>query len=436
MKNMKRNFILAMLLVLILVLSIGLTGCDGTSAVESEKTPESAPEAVVITDKDIKGEVTIWHTYSDSETEVFENEVIPMFEKEFPNITVIPTRMPYDGLKQQVIAGVSGDAAPDLMRMDIIWVPEFAKLGALENITTYSGFSEIKDQVFEGPLQTNFYDGNYYGLPLNTNTKIAIYNKSLLAEVGLTEPPTTIDELIEVSRQLIDKGETWGMGVGGAHTWGMLPYFWSLGGEVTNENFTKASGYLNSPDSIEALDTVAALYAEGVIGPSILGEQPDTWGGMENANYLMIEDGPWYYSIIGEAALENTVSSIMPAGKGGSVSVVGGEDIVMFNTSKNKEAAWIFMKWMLTEEPQIKMASMGLVPTNAAAASSEEVFKTPYIENYIEQLKTAKPRTPNPNWEKMSEIIGLAFETVIRGEQDAKTTLDEAAILCDELLSE
>jgi multiple sugar transport system substrate-binding protein len=35
--------------------------------------------------------------------------------------------MPYEGLKQQVIAGVSGGEAPDLMRMDIVWVSEFGQ---------------------------------------------------------------------------------------------------------------------------------------------------------------------------------------------------------------------------------------------------------------------------------------------------------------------
>jgi hypothetical protein len=30
----------------------------------------------------------------------------------------------------------------------------------------------------------------------------------------------------------------------------------------------------------------------------------------------------------------------MPAGKGGSASVVGGEDLVMFADSRNKDAAW------------------------------------------------------------------------------------------------
>ena len=148
----------------------------------------------------------------------------------------------------------------------------------------------------------------------------------------------------------------------------------------------------------------------------------------------MIEDGPWYYSIVGDDALNNTVNAVMPAGPGGSISVVGGEDMIMFKTSKNKEAAWTFMQWMLSPEPQIMMAQLGMVPTNMDAAKDQAVLNSPYIGTYIEQLKTAKPRTPSPKWETMSDTIGTAFELVIRGEQDAKTALDEAAAICDELL--
>ena len=53
--------------------------------------------------------------------------------------------------------------------MDIIWVPEFAKMGALTAVDDLPGFAEMKDTLFEGPLSTNYYDGKYYGVPLNTN---------------------------------------------------------------------------------------------------------------------------------------------------------------------------------------------------------------------------------------------------------------------------
>ena len=45
----------------------------------------------------------------------------------------------------------------------------------------------------------------------------------------------------------------------------------------------------------------------------------------------------------------------MPAGKGGSVSVLGGEDISMFQ-SANKEAAWKFMQFMTSPYAQEELS--------------------------------------------------------------------------------
>ncbi|MEW5817794.1 MAG: extracellular solute-binding protein, partial [Spirochaetota bacterium] len=229
--------------------------------------------------------IEIWHTYSDAEEKVFNEETIPAFEAANPEIKVISTRMPYDQLKQQVIAGVAGNAVPDLMRMDIIWVPEFAKLGALIAVSDKPEFASIKSNLLSGPLQTNYYNGKYYGLPLNTNTKIALYNKEALASVG-GKAPKTFDELVSLAERFKGK-EKWGLGVGGTHSWGQLPWFWSLGGKVTDDRYTKAVGYLDSPESIEALKTLVDLYKKGLIGPSLLGAEPNTWAGIKEGNYLM-----------------------------------------------------------------------------------------------------------------------------------------------------
>ncbi|XMB66071.1 extracellular solute-binding protein [Mycoplasmatota bacterium zrk1] len=369
--------------------------------------------------------ITIWHTYSEGEVVIFDEQVIPAFEAKYPHITIDSVRMPYDGLKQQVITGAAGDSAPDLMRMDIIWVPEFAKLGALEELDSYSGFDSTKRNLFGGPLQTNVYEGDYYGLPLNTNTKVAVYNKSLFDELGLTDFPETFDDLVALQSQLGE--DEWAIGLSGTGSWGFLPYFWSMGGELTNDDYTKADGYLNSEDSIQAVEKLYQYYLDGKIGPAILGEQPDTWGGVGSGNYLMIDDGPWYYSIIGESALEGTYNAPLPEGDGGSYSVVGGENIVMFSTSEKKEAAWTFMKWLTTEEPQIMMSEVGMIPTNKDAANSDEAQTAPYIASYVEQLKTAKPRTPHPSWGQIDETFSLAIESVFRGEKDVEAALNEAA---------
>jgi len=442
---MKRR--LSYLAIAALVFALALTACSGNgkgneggggssaqssgNASEESKAPEAAEKVTI----------EYWHTYSDSEEKVLLEKIKPKFEAEYPNIELKLTRMPYEGLKDQVIAAVAGDAAPDLMRMDIIWVPELASKGALKKLNDLPGFDEVKSSVFEGPMQTNLFQGDYYGVPLNTNTKIAIYNADTLKEAGLSQAPATMDELAQAARAIKDKKKQ-GIGISSIGAWGLLPYFWSLGGQVTNEDFTKVDGYLNSPDSVKALETIVGWNNEGLVIPALLGGEPGSWDGLKSGQYMMIDDGPWFFSILlGDAEnqfnpLDKTVRAQLPAGPGGSISVVGGEDLVTFSNSKHPEEAWTFMKWMLGKEPQQIMVEAGMIPTNREAAQAIDESQNPYIAPYIEQLNTALPRTPIPQWGEMETIFNLSFEKAIRGEQTAQEALNEAASQMQKLLDD
>lgn len=412
---------------IVLMLVVVITACSSGNKSSSTGNTNAGNDSVQGGSQKVENvNIEIWHTYSDTEEKVFLEQVIPLFEKENPSITVKATRMPYEGLKQQVISGVAGNAVPDLMRMDIIWVPEFAKLGALERLDDKEGFADIKSQLFEGPLATNQYNGSYYGLPLNTNTKVAIYNKQLLNDLGVTEVPKTFDELVSLANKMKEKGG-FGIGIGGTASWNILPYFWSLGGNITDDQYTKAEGIVNSPESVAALEQIVQWNKEGLVTPTILGGEPGYWDGIKEGKYLMIDDGPWFFSLQGDEAINNNILGQMPSGKGGSISVVGGEDLVMFANSKHKEEAWKFMQFMMKPETQVIMAQAGLIPTNITAANDEKVLSVPYLKPYIEQLKTAKPRTPHPAWAKIEESFNLAVEKAVRGEATPKEALDQAA---------
>ena len=72
--------------------------------------------------------ITFWHTYNTDgpETSRFDAVVIPAFQRKCPNITVEAIVQPYDRLHDQLVTAVAGGGLPDVMRMDIIWTPEFA----------------------------------------------------------------------------------------------------------------------------------------------------------------------------------------------------------------------------------------------------------------------------------------------------------------------
>lgn len=377
--------------------------------------------------------ITFWHTYStgSGEEQTMLNEVIPRFEAENPGINVEAVSFPYQEFHQKLITAFAGGVVPDLVRMDIIWVPEFADMGALEVLDDYDGFDELRNAVFPGPLATNYWQGKYYGLPLDTNTQVMLYNTDLV-----DTPPTSFEEFKTFVKEAgRPDEEVYAYALPGPYAWYFLPWIWSNGGAITDPEITKATGYLNSPETIEAVEMLADLYQQGYLAPTIVQAGLGTWQGLGAGTYLATQDGPWAYpSITNQYPELNLAHSLMPAGKAGSISVVGGEDIVMFADSDNKEAAWKFAQFLLSPWVQMTMATTGQLPVLKSALDEPYIQEHPYYGVYLEQLQTAKPRTPHPAWSRIEEAIQIAFQRVVAGEATAQEAFDEAAKQVDALL--
>ena len=118
------------------------------------------------------------------------------------------------------------------------------------------------------------------------------------------------------------------------------------------------------------------------------------------------------------------------------MSVVGGEDLVMFKNSKNQEAAWLFMNYMTTEFPQKTLAlKVNQYPTNTKVAAMPELTADPIFKIYSQQLETAWARIQNPSNEQMDTDISLAFEKALRHKGTVKENLDALAKQLDVLFA-
>ena len=382
--------------------------------------------------------ITFWDAYSTGGAEVqhLEKIVIPAFEKTHPGIIVKDTTIPYDSLHQKLVTAVAGGQLPDLVRSDIIWVPELANLGVLQPLdTTLPDFKTIAKSVFPGPLATNYWKGHYYGLPLDTNTRIWVYNPAALTAIGASGPPTTFAQLQSMSAQAKAKGYDL-YAESGTSCWNVCPWIWSNGGSITNSTYTKATGYLNGPKSVAAIQMLVNLYKAGEMPGIIVDSNAglSTYDGINQNKYVSTLDGPWSFAIFAAAFKKTQLAgSLVPAGPGGSVSVVGGEDIVMTKSSKNKTAAEEFMRYMLGSFAQTQMARAGQMPV--IKTSSKWLTKIhPYYATYLKQIATAKPRTPTPKWTQIDQIIQTDVAKAFQGSESVQQALTDAATQIDGLL--
>lgn len=381
-----------------------------------------------------KTTVRYWHTMSDPETAKLE-ELIATFEAANPGIDIEATRYAYDDFRQALLTGLAGGDPPDVARLDIVWVPEFADLGALEAMDeVLPDFEERASGFFPGPLATNYWDGHYWGLPLNTNTQVLLYNKAQFEEAGL-EPPTTVTDFAEAACTLSSGEERYGYALGGTYFWAPAPLFYAQGGSITDEEVTTADGYLNSDASVAAFQTLVDMYKAGCISPNLLGGGIGTASGHADGLYSMIIDGPWMVDIYANDYPDFEVNfAPIPAGPDGTTSsVVGGENVVLFADAAEKEAALAWIDFLLSEEYQLGMAEVGVIPTLSSLAGNEALPE--YFGVFMEQLETAQARTPSPHWSEIDNIINNAFQYMLRDEKSVQQALDDAVAEINALLS-
>ncbi|MNH28138.1 Bacterial extracellular solute-binding protein [compost metagenome] len=117
-------------------------------------------------------------------------ELIPDFERKNPDIRVNYINLANNNeLKYSLIARASSNRGPDVVRMDISWVPEFSHQGLLEPLTGFPGFELLHNVFHRKAMSVGYYKNQYYSLPLNLYTKSAIFNRELLEDIQNLQGP-------------------------------------------------------------------------------------------------------------------------------------------------------------------------------------------------------------------------------------------------------
>ncbi len=471
---------LALLLLAAMMLA-AFTACGSNEAPSTSPVPPAETTGKPAAGSAETEPVTInfWHHYSaqSAENETLMNVLIPRFEEENPGIKVNAVSHEWADLHDKILISAQSNTLPDVARLDIAWVPEFQKMGILTaldeemadfdsvtadllesamstgfvsghyyamalNTNTKILFEEMADfdsvtaDLLESAMSTGFVAGHYYAMALNTNTKILFYNEKVLEEAGVAVP-TTMDEFVKAVAAVSGKnsaGQTvWGLNEPALAGWNVLPYIWSNGGEITNEDNTKASGYINSEKTIAAVQMLADMAKNGELSGYNSGDIPMT-DGFGTGRYIFLLEGPWKTAELAGAYPDMAYGNCqLPAGEAGSISVLGGEDIAMFN-GEHKDAAWKFMQFMTSPFAEEEMAKCGQIPVNKTALESETV-KNASFAPFLEAITTAKARPAVATWSEIDNELTVAMTKILTEGADVKETLDALAVTIDGLLA-
>ena len=380
--------------------------------------------------------VTFWNAYNSvTETPIMNGVVIPAFEAQNPGIKVKDDTQPYSGMLQKFIASSAAGDPPDLMRSDIAWVPQLASEGTLVETSAQSWFPAMKKAADPGPLSTNLYKGGYYGIPDDTNTQVLFWNKADFATAHLS-PPTTYAQMMADAQILTipSKGQH-GLGVDSTDIWNVGPFVWTAGANFTNSKWTTASGYMNSPKMVSAVQQLVNLDNSGVIGSDMKGGSGAISGetGFPLGQYAMYMDGPWATNTYKQANFTGYGTEPIPAGPGGSISVVGGEDLVIAKGGKNEDATIKFVQFLQSPFAQLAMASAGDMTAYKSDQAAEAKIN-PALRVFAKALLTARARPVTQGYGALDTAFSNELAQMLAGKVSVKDGLNIATAQANQAL--
>lgn len=350
----------------IAALALVLSACGGGDSESDDQKPSNDVDPA-----SLSAELTWWDTSDPTNEAPAFKELIKKFNAEYPNVTINYQSVPFGEAQNKFkTAAEAGQGAPDILRAEVAWVPEFAAAGHLYAL---DGTPLLEDNDYlETPLSSNVYDGKTYGVPQVTDTLGLMYNKELFAKAGIEEAPTTWDEVEDAAAQLKDKAGVEGIYVNSAGYF-LLPFMYGEGGDLVDteaktievaSDENKAgikvaqdlvkSGAAPKPDANDSYGTMMTLFKEGKVG--------------------MIINGPWEVANISNdpkfGGFENLGIAPVPGGSAGAGAPVGGHNYVVYSgmDEAKADAATAFIQFMTSAESEAFLADeLGLLPTNEGA---------------------------------------------------------------------
>lgn len=347
--------------VLVATLALSLTACGKTAEPTSTPSPAgtetSTPAAEEVTIK-----IATWQTEAKAQW----SKIIPEFEKANPGIKVELDLLNEKGdsvasMQKLDLMAASNDQL-DIIEMPYTNYSQRASIGLLEPL---EGFIEKDGYKYEDEyLVDTRVDGKIYALPSSMQRWFILLNKDALDEAGLAVPTDWTWAEFEDYAKKLTKGEGAQKRFGAYfHNWADL-YNLQLKSKPTDNNYLKADGTSNATDpvlksNLEMLKRM--MYEDKTASPyeDIISQKLHYRTQFFNEAAAMVPMGDWMVVESGGTdtipATFNTAFAPIPKLEGvdGHYSPVQPTYMGVAAKSKNKEAAYKFVRWYTSEGLEI-----------------------------------------------------------------------------------
>jgi N,N'-diacetylchitobiose transport system substrate-binding protein len=236
-----------------LTAALALTACSsaGTAGGGSSDGPQTVP-----TTKGDGETLTVWVMTGD-----YTDETIKAINDEFTEQTgaeVDVQTQQWDGITTKISTALATSTPPDVLDLGNTQVASYAENGALLDLTDYADDIAQGQEWLTGLEEPATVDGSLYGIPGFAGARAVIYNKAMWEAAGITEEPTTYEQLTADLDKLAAANPASDFSpfyLPGAYWYAGMQFVWDAGGEIaTQEDDGSWTAGLSSDEAQQGLE--------------------------------------------------------------------------------------------------------------------------------------------------------------------------------------
>ena len=329
--------------------------------------------------------------------------------------TIQTSMLPSDaaGQREQLIRRLaSKDNSIDIMSIDTVYVPEFANADFIAPVPE-EYVDEFTDDVVEAAVESSMWEDQLVVAPVQANTQILWYRKSVAEAAGLDmSKPVTWDQIIEAAKDQDKEIGAQGIRAESLTVW-VNALYESQGEPIVKDPEAEPEDTelgLDSPAGEKAAEIVDTIGSEGLGGPNfsnldeqgaMLRFQGDNGGFMVNWPFVYpamkaaVEDGSLDQEVFDDVGWAQYPA--VEEGTPGAAPLGGGKLAVGAFSDHQDEAFEAISCIRETEKQSEYYITDGLPPATRAAFDDPKVQEeAPYSDAILDSLEVAKSRPISP----------------------------------------
>ena len=378
---------------------------------------------------------------SPERTEVLQG-IVDEFEAANEGVTVEIVSLPWGSAFEKLATMVAGGDIPDVVEMPDTWQALYAGSDQLVSLKDYVAGWEHGSTLTDKTVAMGSQAGDLYMIPYGFYLRAMFYNKKLLAEAGVENPPGTMAEFMEASAAVskLDGKSGYCLRGGPGGTNGWIMFGATMNG--TNEFFTEdGKSRINEPGSVEGIQFMIDMYQKGYAPKDSV-----SWGfneivaGFYSGTCAFLDQDPDALIAISERMPAEDFAVIpMPVGPSGKAfPTIGFAGWSIFKATEHEDVAFDLVAALSSPEANATWAKrVGVIPIHKGA-DQDPHFKTEQFKGWFDELNGAQyePTTMPTYLEQWgyfaSTVLLESSQEALLGQRSAQDVADEWAELLTE----